>query len=48
MDSNVGPCAEMDQENKLLKIQQEHVENMPEYIGFNEDYQLEEEKIRKE
>lgn len=38
----------MDQENKLLKIQQEHVENMPEYIGFNEDYQLEEEKIRKE
>lgn len=40
--------AELDKENELLRIQSEHVENMPEYIGFNEEFDKEDERIREE
>jgi hypothetical protein len=41
-------CAELDQENELLRIQHEHVQNMPEFIGFNEEFEEEETRIRQE
>lgn len=38
---------ELDQENEAMRIQHEHVENMPEFIGYNEEFEEEEARIRK-
>jgi hypothetical protein len=40
--------AELDEENELMRIQHEHVQNMPEFIGFNEEFEEEEARIRQE
>jgi hypothetical protein len=40
--------ADLDKENELMRIQHEHVSNMPEYIGYNEEFDVEEARIRKE
>ncbi|ELR11238.1 uncharacterized protein ACA1_389590 [Acanthamoeba castellanii str. Neff] len=47
-DTNVLLFRKLDQENELLRIQHEHVQNMPEFIGFNEEFEEEETRIRQE
>jgi hypothetical protein len=39
---------ELDQENELLRMQHEHVINMPEYIGYEEEFEEEDKRIRQE